>query len=126
MNYTSVCRIQALSSLVAGAVLLVVPGPLLALFGLPGDLGTQVLARMLGGVLWALGATLIVAKDASDRESRTRVCIGNAVCDGCVAMFLSAYTLRGALSATGWILVAIFAWNALSWLLALRLARAAA
>jgi hypothetical protein len=120
MSFRAVCSTQAASSLVSGAVLLVLPSPLLGLFGLPHDAGTQIVARILGGVLFALGASLLGARELTGREARVRVMLGNAVCDGCVALLLGSAWLAGQLPTTGAALALLFAGNCVSWLVALR------
>jgi hypothetical protein len=120
VDFASVVRIQMFSAIGGGVLLLAVPGLLLAPFGLGGSPGTEIVARLLGGVLFALGATLAGVRDVTDRPAQIRVCVGNAVCDGCIALFLAVDTTRGVIGVAGWLLVAIFAGNCLSWLVALR------
>ena len=125
MDFASVVRVQMVSALGGGVALLVVPGLLLAPFGLTPTPHLEVVARMLGGVLFALGATLAGVGGVTDRPTQIRVCVGNAVCDGSIALFLTVATLGATLNLFGWALVAIFAGNCLSWLVALATGRAA-
>ena len=90
------------------------------LFGLGTESGTQLVARMLGGVLFALGATLFGARDLDDREKKVRVAVGNAVCDGLITGWILMDAARGAISALGYVLAGLFAINCLSWLVSLR------
>ena len=122
-NYRAVCATQAASSLVAGVVLLLFPVVLLGPLGLPTEVGTQVVARILGGVLFALGATLIGAREATDGPTVLRVTVGNLVCDASVALLITSATVSGALGPLGYGLAALFASNAVSWLVSLRAAR---
>ncbi len=108
------------SALGGGVVLLVWPALLLAPFGITPTPHVAIVARMLGGVLFALGATLAGVSEVTDRPTQIRVCVGNAVCDGAIATFLAVDTARGAIGVAGWALMAVFAGNCLSWLVALR------
>ena len=119
-DFRTVCTVQAAASLTSGAALLIVPAPILGLFALPADQGTVLVARILGGVLFALGATLLGVRDVKDRDARVRVMMGNASCDLSVALLVGAASITGALGAAGWALAGLFALNAASWLLALR------
>ena len=89
-SFRTVCTTQAAASLSSGALLLLLPSPVLGLFSLPADVGTQIVARMLGGILFALGATLLGARDVTAPDQRIRIMLGNAVCDGCIAVILAA------------------------------------
>jgi hypothetical protein len=119
-SFRAVCTTQAAASLGSGALLLALPWPVLSLFALPLDHGTQLVARMLGGVLFALGATLLGVRDVREPDARKRVMIGNAACDGSLAILLAGAAAGGKLPMLGWGLAALFAINAGSWLLALR------
>jgi len=118
--YRTVCTAQAGASLAGGFVLLILPAPLLGFFTLPTDPSTQLVARILGAVLFALGATLLGVRDVADRDQRTRVIAGNAACDLSVTILLLSATVAGALGPTAWLLTALFAANAGSWMLAYR------
>ena len=120
MDFRAVCTTQAFSALGGGAFLLVLPGPLLSLFGLGTESGTQLVARMLGGVLFALGATLFGVRDLEPRDQRIRVTVGNAVCDGLITGWIALDVARGALPMLALVLVALFAINCASWLITLR------
>src|SRR5688500_4198376 len=109
MDYRSVCTVQAASALAAGAALLVVPWLLLGLFGIATDDSTILVGRMLGGVLFALGATLIGVRDLEPGPTRIRVIVGNATCDACITVFLLAEAWRGGTGRLGWILALLFA-----------------
>jgi hypothetical protein len=115
LDFRSTCVVQAVSALLAGAVLLVAPGVLLGLFGLAGPASTELLGRMFGGVLIALGATLIAARDLADPVARRWLLVGNAVCDAAITGFLALAVSGGLTGPIGWVLVALFAINAISW-----------
>jgi hypothetical protein len=119
-SFRTVCTIQAAASLSSGALLLLVPWPALVLFAIPTDAGTQLVARMLGGVLFALGATLLGAREVTEPAARTRIMLGNAVCDACIAIQIVASLATHTLPGTGWILAALFAANAGSWVVVYR------
>lgn len=122
MDFRSTCTVQAASALAGGVVLLVVPGVLLVIFGLGTAASTVLVARMLGGVLFALGATLIGVRDLASGPARTRVVVGNAACDACITVYLLAAASQGGLGRLGWLLALLFAVNAVSWLATLRAA----
>jgi hypothetical protein len=120
VDYRSVCTIQAASALIGGTVLLLMPASLLLLFGLETDVSTLLVARMLGGMMFALGATLIGARELDAGPTRVRVIVGNATCDLCITVFLLADCYRGALGWPAGALALLFASNIASWLVTLR------
>ena len=101
MDYPSVVRIQTFSALGGGDLLLAAPQLLLWPFAIDGTPHVLLLARLFGGVLFALAATLAAVRDLRDVPMQTRVCVGNAVCDGCIALFVAVDAGRGALGPAG-------------------------
>lgn len=120
MDYRSVCTMQAASALVGGTALLLMPALVIGVFGIGTEASTLLVTRMLGGVLFALGAALIGARELEAGPTRTRVIVGNAACDLCITLFLLADAYRGVTGRLGWVLALLFLSNALSWLVALR------
>ncbi len=120
IDYRTVCRVHAASALGGGVLLLFVPHLLLGQFGLGGSFATTVLGRMLGAILFALGTSLLAAGEATDPALRRQVAIGNGACDLSITLFLTAACATGALPPAAWLLVLLFAGNALSWRLARR------
>lgn len=119
-DYRSVCRVHAGSALGGGLVLLLLPQLLLGVFGLGRGWETVVVGRMLGAILFALGATLLAAAEITDPVLRRRVAIGNGACDLSITLFLGAGCATGALPLPAWLLVLLFGGNALSWWVARR------
>ncbi|HMV66849.1 MAG TPA: hypothetical protein PKA64_08370 [Myxococcota bacterium] len=119
MSFSSTCRLQALSALIGGLVLLAAPGALLGVF-MASSAPTRLVGRMLGGVLVALAAALVGSAELEDHGARRQVAIGNALCDAAITVALALAVRDHTLRPVGWALVALFAVNALSWLLALR------
>jgi hypothetical protein len=119
MNHRATCTMQAGSCFVSGTVLFAYPPLVLGLLGLDGP-GLVVLVRLLGGILFALGATLLGAREVTDRTAQRAVSIGNLSCDLSLGVMLAGATWAGTLSAFGWFLAVVFWVNAASWAVALR------
>ena len=118
MNFRATCMTQGASAVLFGAVLLVLPGPLLLLFGFGGP-DVEVVGRIAGGMMLALGATLLSVRDVGP-ELRLQVCIGNGLCDVALTVLLALATRDHVANQLGYALTAIFLANALSWGIASR------
>lgn len=103
----------------SGTVLFAYPPLLLGLLGLEGP-GLVVVVRLLGGILFALGATLLGAREVTERTAQRAVSIGNLSCDLSLGVMLAGATWAGTLSRFGWFLAVVFWVNAVSWAVALR------
>jgi hypothetical protein len=117
LDYRVVCTLHAGSALGGGLAVVAVPGLLLPWFGITADPSAQLVARILGGVLVALGATLWAARDAADRSARRTVIAGNLVCDATVAALIGVAAWKGAVGPLSWSLATLFAANAATWVL---------
>lgn len=120
-SFKQVCMTQAFSALGFGVALLVVPKVLLAVMGVAAEPSEKLLAQILGGMLFALGASLYAVHDATlSPAAKTRIAVGNAVCDGLCAVLFVTGTWCDAVGVAGWAFGALFALNVASWLVTLR------
>lgn len=117
LDFQRQCTLQAASALIFGVVLLVAPMPLLSMLDINPHDQLELVARMLGGMLFALGATLMSVRHTQDRVTRIRLAAGNATCDLSVAVFVAVAAYRGVIGPLGWLLVGTFTLNALTWAL---------
>lgn len=115
LEYRTTCAVQGASAVVGGLVLVLVPAPLLGVLGVAAGPGALLLARLLGGVLVGLGGSLAGARDLPPGPGRTALLAGNAACDVALATVSAFGVASGDLGGLGWVLVALFGVNALSW-----------
>jgi hypothetical protein len=121
ISYRSVCTAHAGAALLGGFAVLLMPGPMLQLFALEATDTTQLVGRLFGGVLFALGGTLVVAREVTMRRSQVVLMMTNAACDAALAMAIGLFAWQSQGSPLLWGLAALFAVNLGSWLVALAL-----
>jgi hypothetical protein len=115
-RFHQVATSQGWTAVIAGVVLLLFPEPLLGLFGLQSTPAEAVLGRIGGGMMFALGITILVARKLQDVQSQQRIAVGNATCDVALALWLGWATHNGVLAAPiGWLLTAAFVSNVVQW-----------
>jgi hypothetical protein len=119
MSYRSVCTAHAGAALLGGFAVLLMPGPMLQLFALEVSDTTQLVGRMFGGVLFALGGTLVVAREVTVRRAQVTLMMTNAACDAALALALALFAWQTQGSPLLWGLAALFTINLGSWLVAL-------
>jgi len=121
MSFRQVCGTQAWSALLFGVLLLATPGLILRLLAVPVDASTALLVQVLGGMLFALGATLHAVKAAPlDGAARTRIAVGNATCDGLVGVLFAVAAGTDRVGPLGWLFAVLFGVNVVTWLVTLR------
>lgn len=119
MDYRTQCRMQGASALSFGAAMLAVPAWLVGWFGIDGGLGVEVVGRLCGAMLVALGVTVAAAGDLEDHALQRRVAVANGLVDGGVACIFAVYVGFGLVGSLGWAIVALFAVNCLTWIAAM-------
>ena len=92
IDFRKVATIQAWSALVWGVVLLVIPSPILGILAIQADPSDLLLARLAGAMLFALAASLIVARDTTEEDQRSRLAFGNATADLAMVIVIGAAT----------------------------------
>lgn len=116
LDFRKVATLQGWSALIWGIILLVAPSPVLGILAIQADASDLVLARLAGAMLFALGATLFVARETTEEDRRTRVAFGNATADLAMVVVLGTATFTGVLGPVGYGVSALFAVNVASWL----------
>ncbi len=89
---------------------------ILGILGAPESPHTLLVARMLGAILLALGAMLVLVRDIVDEALCKRISVGNAIADLLIAGFVVKATAEGTLGPMGWVLVATFSLNVVTWM----------
>ena len=114
-DFHGTCTSHGVTAIVLGGALLVATPLFLSLFALstPSEI---LLARLAGGFLLALGATLLGVRDVTDPRLQRRVVLGNGSCDIVLTGVFAASSSW--LGTPGWILAALFSVTALSWAVA--------
>jgi phage tail tape-measure protein len=82
---------------------------------LESDEGHLLLARLAGGMLFALGTTLFVARHTREPEHRTRIAMGNAACDVALLIVFATSALTGTIGPVGFVVSVMFGVNAGCW-----------
>lgn len=120
MDYRTTCSIQAGNCFLPAVVLFAVPASFAGWLGLDPTLGNAVLVRALGGLLFALGATLLGARDLEDAAAKRVVALGNFSADGALGIVFGSAGLAGALGPLGSLLGAVFLASAVGWVVVVR------
>jgi len=115
LDFRRVATLQGQAALAWGILLLALPSPVLRVLALQTDEGGLLLARMAGGMLFALGATLFVARDALPPDAKTRVALGNATCDLAMLIVFSTAAYTGTVGPVGYMVSLMFGINAAAW-----------
>lgn len=116
LDFRKVATGQAWSAILWGIVLLIVPGLVLGMLQITADASVLILARLAGAMLFALGATLFVARNTEDEDQRTRTAFGNATADLAMVVVIGTGALTGVIGPVGYGLTAVFAVNVLVWM----------
>lgn len=91
-----------------GLALLVIPGTMLAAYGITLDPGGTVIARLLGGAFIGLGTVAWFARGAAPSEALRAIILGISVIAtlGCLVSIHGV--LSGASNALGWVTVLLY------------------
>jgi hypothetical protein len=105
----SLLFIAGVIALVFGLGFLLVPRPVLALYGVPTDPAIVLMSRFFGGALVQVGLVLYLIRDVSDARTQRGVIIGSFL--GSVAGLVVSLTGQfwGIVNQLGWSSVAIYA-----------------
>jgi membrane-bound ClpP family serine protease len=108
MQLRSLLLIAGLIALVFGLGFLLVPRPMLALYGVSTDPAIVLMSRFFGAALVQLGLVFYLIRDVGDRRTQRGVVIGSFI--GSVAGLVVALTGQfwGLVNQFGWSTVAIY------------------
>jgi len=115
LDFRKVATLQAWMALVWGIVLLALPGLVLTLLAVPADGAHRLLTQMVGGMLFALGATLFAARETVAEDLRTRIAYGNATCDLAMMILFITAAVAEDVGLVGFPVAAIFGVNVVCW-----------
>ncbi len=109
MRLSTLLLIAGLLALVFGLGFLLVPRPMLTLYGAPTDPHIVLMARFFGAALVQVGLVLYLIRDVGDPRTQRGVVIGSFI--GSVAGLVVALTGQfwGLVNQFGWSTVAIYA-----------------
>ncbi len=109
MRLSTLLLIGGLLALVFGLGFLLVPRPMLTLYGVPTDPSVVLMARFFGAALVQVGLVLYLIRDVGDPRTQRGVVIGSFI--GSVAGLVVALTGQfwGLVNQFGWSTVAIYA-----------------
>ncbi|HEX5962139.1 MAG TPA: hypothetical protein VFY42_00290, partial [Gemmatimonadales bacterium] len=108
MPLRTLLLIAGLIALVFGLGFLLMPKPMLALYGVPADPTVVLISRFFGAALVQLGLVLYLIRDVGDLRTQRGVIIGSFI--GSVAGLVVALTGQfwGLVNTLGWLNVAIY------------------
>jgi hypothetical protein len=108
MPLRTLLLIAGLIALVFGLGFLLMPKPMLALYGVPADPAVVLISRFFGAALVQLGLVLYLIRDVGDLRTQRGVIIGSFI--GSVAGLVVALTGQfwGLVNTLGWLNVAIY------------------
>ena len=108
MPLRTLLLLAGLIALVFGLGFLLIPRPLLTLYGVPTDPPVVLISRFFGAALVQLGLVLYLIRDVGDLRTQRGVIIGSFI--GSVAGLVVALTGQfwGLVNSLGWLNVAIY------------------
>ena len=108
MRFSNLMVIKAIVCLVFGILLVLVPGPLLSLYGITVGAGGIFMARVYGASL--LGNLMLswFARNAADSEARRAIILDLFVYDAVGFVVALLAQLSGLMNPLGWALVVIY------------------
>ena len=96
---------------------MLVPGVVLQLLGVEPNGGTELIGRVAGGMLIAVGSTLLGTQDEKNAPTRRQIALGNAFCDGALAVVFFQAAQNGLTrGAASWMVGVVFVANGVMWL----------
>jgi hypothetical protein len=93
---------------VFGAVFVVAPGPVAAIYGVTLDKGGMLIAQLFGAALIGFAVLDWLARDVTDPTARQAVVLSNIVADAVGFVVILLGQLAGIANALGWTSVAIY------------------
>jgi hypothetical protein len=105
---------------VFGLALILVPGTLIAAYGVTVDAGIRYVGQQLGACFLGIAVLCWFAKDAPASEALTAIARGFFVLNGVAFVVSLMAQLKGVMNAVGWSAVAIYLLLGLGWAYFLR------
>jgi hypothetical protein len=93
---------------VFGIAFVLVPGRVVSLYGVAGDVQLTYVAQLFGAALLALAVVTWLARNATDSDARRAILVGLAVGDGIGFVVALIGQLGAVVSGLGWSSVAIY------------------
>ena len=115
MKLSNLLVVSAAIAAFFGIGLVVVTGPLLAIYGMTLDRTGTVLAQLFGSLLIAFAVLNWFARNVTDPEARRAVVLGNLAGNAIGFVVILLGQLAGIANQLGWSNVAIYALLTLAW-----------
>jgi hypothetical protein len=120
MNFKGMMLLSAVVAGVFGLGLVVVPGTVLATYGVTAGAAILYMGQVYGAALIGIAVLSWFAKDAAASEARTAIVRGLFVFNGVALVVSIVAQLDHVMNAVGWSAVAIYALFTLGWAYFLR------
>ena len=115
--FERVARMQGGAAVVWGLVLVIWPQALYLLLGASSDEAGHLMGRFAGGMMFALGVSILAVRSSQDIQIRRTVALANAATDLVMAAVLLLAAVAGTTSGVvAWMVVFFFLLNTVSWL----------
>ena len=108
MKLSNLLVVAAVIAAFFGIGLILVPGPLLAIYGMTVDKTGTVIAQLFGSLLVGFAVLNWFARTVTDPEARRAVVLGNLAGDAVGFVVIVLGQLSGVANALGWSNVAIY------------------
>jgi hypothetical protein len=108
MKLNTLLLVVALIGAVFGIAFVLVPGPLLSVYGVTTDKAGLLLAQLFGAALLGFAVLDWLARDVSDPDAQRAVVFANLTADGIGFVVALIGQLAGIANAVGWSTVAIY------------------
>jgi hypothetical protein len=108
MRLNMLLVVSAAISAVFGAVFVVVPGPVAAIYGITLDKAGMLVAQLFGAALIGFAVLNWFARDVTDPAGRQAVVLSNLVGDAVGFVVILLGQLSGIANALGWTSVALY------------------
>jgi hypothetical protein len=115
MRLTNLLVVSAAIAAIFGVALVVLTGPLLAIYGMTVDKTGTVVAQLFGSVLIGFAVLNWFARNVTDPEARRAVVLGNLAADAVGFVVILLGQLAGIANTLGWSNVAIYLLLTLAW-----------
>jgi hypothetical protein len=108
MTLNNLFGVNSIISFVYGIALLLLPGTMLGLYGVPSSPGAQVVAQLLGGVFLGIGLLNWLVRGVSDSAALRAIILSLLVTDALGAVVSVWGTLSGGFNTFGWSAVLVY------------------